>query len=170
MNQVTKDPVLKDELKDVNLSDFLTYSYCIIDDIFQEVKHYAIRKGPTYNFSDSEIICLNLVGQMVCDSELSWHSFVAKNHIDLFPKLLERSRYHRRCKDLQAITELIHYKFVILMDYHLQNWHIMDSMPIPVCVYVRASRNLRFATEFGVDNADLYGHCASKKEDIYGYT
>ena len=151
------------------MSDFLTYSYCIIDDIFQEVKQYAIRKSPSCSFSDSEIICLNLVGQMVCDSELSWHSFVAKNHIDLFPKLIERSRYHRRCKDLQAITELIRYKFVTLMDYHLQKWHIMDSMPIPVCVYVRASRNLRFATEFGVNNADLYGHCASKKEDIYGF-
>jgi len=44
----------------------------------------------------------------------------------------------------------------------------MDSLPVPVCVYVRASRNLRFATDFDVDNADLYGHCASKKEDIYG--
>lgn len=45
----------------------------------------------------------------------------------------------------------------------------MDSLPVPVCVYVRASRNLRFATDFEVDNADLYGYCASKKEDIYGF-
>jgi hypothetical protein len=145
MNQVTQDSVFKDSLKDVNLSDFLTYSYCIIDDIFQEFKHYAIRKGPACSFSDSEIICLNLVCQMVCDFESSWHSFVTKNHLDLFPKLLERSRYHRRYKDLQAITELIRYKFITLMDYHLQDWH-MDSMPVLVCVYVRASRNLRFAT------------------------
>jgi hypothetical protein len=60
------------------------------------------------------------------------------------------------------------------MDVNLQNWHMIavrrcDSLPIPVCVYARASRNLRFATDFQVDNSDLYGHCASKKEDIYGF-
>ncbi|MBB6002615.1 hypothetical protein [Arcicella rosea] len=52
------------------------------------------------------------------------------------------------------------------MATHLQDWFIMDSMP--VCVYTRASRNLRFATDFQVDNDTLYGHCASKKEDYYG--
>ncbi len=55
------------------------------------------------------------------------------------------------------------------MDVYLQEWHVMDSMPIPVCAYARASRNLRFATDFQVDNSDLYGHCAAKKENIYGF-
>jgi hypothetical protein len=169
MHQVQIDSVLKDNLKNLNLGDFLTVSFFIIDEIYQSVKHLVSRPGPEPRFSDSEVICLNLVGQMVCDSENGWYKLVKKNHLPLFPKLLERSRYHRRCKDLQQLTEVIRCKFLFFMDNHLQKWFIMDSLPVPVCVYVRASRNLRFATDFGVDNADLYGHCASKKEDIYGF-
>ena len=55
------------------------------------------------------------------------------------------------------------------MDIHFQKWHIMDSLPVPVCIYARASRNKQFASNFGVDNYHLYGHCAAKKEDIYGF-
>lgn len=169
MNRVELDPATKDKLKDLDLGDFLTVSFFIIDEIYQSIKHLAARSGPTPYFSDSEVICLNLVGQMVTDSENSWFKMVKKNYLKLFPKLLERSRYHRRCKDLQQITEVIRCKFLYFMDNHLQKWFIMDSLPVPVCVYVRASRNLRFATDFGVDNSDLYGHCASKKEDVYGF-
>lgn len=68
-----------------------------------------------------------------------------KNYNHLFPKLLERSPYHRRCKDLQQITELMRGKLLYFMDTQLQDWFVMDSMFIPVCVYARASRNLHFA-------------------------
>jgi Transposase DDE domain len=169
MHRIEIDSVIKDSLKELDLSDFLTVSFFIIDEIYKQVQHLVIRSGPTATFSDSEVICLNLVGQMVCDSEKAWHKMVKKNYISLFPKLLERSRYHRRCKDLQQLTEIIRQRFLYFMDNHLQKWFIMDSMPVPVCVYARASRNLRFATDFGVDNDSLYGYCASKKEDIYGF-
>jgi hypothetical protein len=156
-------------LKELNLEDFLKLCYYVVDEVHKQVKESLPRSGPSPSFSDSEVICLNLVGQMLCDSEKAWHKLVKKNYLSLFPKLLERSRYHRRCKDLQQITELIRVHFLYFMENHLQEWFIMDSMPIPVCIYVRALRNLRFATDFQIDNAELYGHCASKKEDIYGF-
>lgn len=169
MNRVEIDPALKDKLKDSDLGTFLTVSFYIIDEIYKELSHFVNRSGPPPTFSDSEVICLNLVGQMVNDSENGWYKMVKKNYIKLFPKLLERSRYHRRCKDLQQLTELIRCKFLYFMDNYLQKWFIMDSLPVPVCVYVRASRNLRFATEFGINNDDLYGYCASKDEKVYGF-
>lgn len=169
MSRIEIDSVFKDNLKELDLSDFLTVSFFVIDEIYNQVKYLVRRSGPNATFSDSEVICLNLVGHMVCDSEKAWYKMVKKNYLPLFPKLLERSRYHRRCKDLQQLTEVIRIKFLHFMDNHLQKRFIMDSMPVPVCVYARASRNLRFATDFGVDNADLYGHCASKKQDIYGF-
>jgi hypothetical protein len=169
MHQIELDPATKDKLKDLNLSDFLTVSFFVVDEVYRQIKHLASRPGPVPVFADSEVICLNLVGQMVCDSEKAWHKMVKKNYLSLFPKLLERSRYHRRCKDLQQMTESVRQMFLFLMDSHLQKWFIMDSMPIPVCVRVRASRNLRFTTDLNVDNSTLYGHCAAKKEDIYGF-
>lgn len=107
MHQIELDSATKDNLKDLNLPDFLTVSYFVIDELYKQIEYLASRPGPVPTFSDSEVICLNLVGQMVCDSEKAWHRMVKKNYLRLFPKLLERSRYHRRCKDLQQITEII---------------------------------------------------------------
>ena len=116
MHQSGISTSFKDSLKNTNLEDFLTYSFCIIDDIFQTIKHFVERPGPACKFYDSEVICLNLIGQMVTDSENSWHVFVQKNYLKMFPNLIERSgtppgRYHRRCKDLQQITELLFKQF-----------------------------------------------------------
>lgn len=169
MNQEHQLLALKDNPKDLDLENFLTLTYCLVDELYQTLKYIVDRPGPNPLFSDSEVICLNLVGQMAFDSEKAWHGFVKKNYIHLFPKLLERSRYHRRCKDLQQITELMRVKLLYFMNTHLQDWFVMDSMPVPVCVYTRASRNLRFAADFQVDNNTLYGHCAAKKEDYYGF-
>ena len=69
MYQVQIDSALKDNLKNLNQGDFLKVSFFIIDEIYQSVKHLVSRPGPVPALSDSEIICLNLVGQMVCDSE-----------------------------------------------------------------------------------------------------
>lgn len=55
------------------------------------------------------------------------------------------------------------------LDVHLQQWHIMDSMPVPVCGYTRAGRTHHFAAQFDVAHASLYGHCAAKKMDFYGF-
>lgn len=169
MHQESRFSVFKDTPEDLDLENFLTLTFYLVDELYQTLQYLVAGSGPTPFFSDSEVICLNLVGQMAFDSEKAWHGYVKKNYKHLFPKLLERSRYHRRCKDLQQITELIRSKLLYFMDTHLQNWFVMDSMPIPVCVYARASRNLRFTTDFQVDNDTLYGHCASKKEDYYGF-
>ena len=169
MNQEKQLLVLKDNPKDLDLENFFTLTYCLVDELYKSLHYLVDRSGPSPSFSDSEVICLNLVGQMMFDSEKAWHKYVKKNYLSLFPKLLERSRYHRRCKDLQQITELMRVKLLHLMDTHLQDWFVMDSMPVPVCVYTRASRNLRFCTDFQVDNNTLYGHCAAKKEDYYGF-
>ncbi|SFF28504.1 hypothetical protein, partial [Thermoflexibacter ruber] len=90
MHQIAIDSVFKDNIKELNLSDFLTLTFFIIDEIYKEVGQLVERSGPKPTFSDSEVICLNLVGQMVCDSEKAWYKIVKKNYLALFPKLLER--------------------------------------------------------------------------------
>lgn len=156
-------------LKSSNLEDFLTVTYCIVDELYQPLAHLVKRPGPSPRFSDSELICLHLVGQMMYDSQLAWYNYVAKNYLHLFPDLLEASRYHRRCKALQKLIEIIREHLLIFMQTHLQSWHVMDSMPIPVCKYSRAGRNKRFAYQLEVEHSSLYGHCASQKQDIYGF-
>jgi hypothetical protein len=55
-------------------------------------------------------------------------------------------------------------KLLYFIDTHLQDWFVMDSMPVPVCVYTRASQNLRSTTDFQIDNDILYEHCAAKRK------
>jgi hypothetical protein len=101
MHQVFIDSTLKDTIKGLNFEDFLIFSYCILDEIYQFLKPSIKRRGSKLIFSDIEVICFNIVGQLFCDSEKAWHGFVTKSYLHLFLHLVERSRYHRRCKDLQ---------------------------------------------------------------------
>jgi hypothetical protein len=160
---------VKDNYKNLNLEDFITVVYCLVDNLYHQISYNLSRPGDKPQFSDSEVITLNLIGQMVSDSENGWYRFVKKNYLHLFPQLLERSRYHRRCKDSQQMTEFIRKIMINLMGLDRHEFHLMDSIPVPVCVYARASRNMRFSEDFGIDNSDLYGYCASKEEKIYGF-
>jgi len=164
-----KKDSLEIELKDCDLETIFLITYYYVDELYQQMSHLVSRPGPRPVFTDSEVISVNLVGQMMSDSEKAWHSYVSRNYSKLFPDLIERSRYHRRCKDLMQLTNLMRVVLLRIMKVHTEPWHIMDSMPIPVCVYVRAGRNDRFAIEFGIDKDTLFGYCASKKEKVYGF-
>ena len=67
------------------------------------------------------------------------------------------------------MTEVMRQVLVSWMGMDNEDWHLMDSMPLPVCLRARAGRNMRFCEEFRVDNGLLYGYCASKKLKIYGF-
>lgn len=160
---------LKLTLEEGNLDDLLTVIFFHVDEFYQQVGHVVDRSGPKPAFSDSEVITLTLVNQMIIDSETAWYKFIKRNHKSLFPHLIERSRYHRRSKSLFRLTNLIRQMLLLHLDVHRQQWHLMDSMPVPVCGYTRAGRTHEFAAQFGVSHASLYGHCAAKKLDFYGF-
>lgn len=125
-------------LKSCALEDFITVTYCIIDELYRPLSHLVKRSGPPPRFSDSEVICLHLVGQMMFDSQLAWHKYVDKNYRHLFPELLEASRYHRRCKAIQRLIDVIRLQLLVFMDAHLQEWHVMAAMEWTVCPYLFA--------------------------------
>jgi hypothetical protein len=158
------------KLKESALATIFLVCYYYVDELYGQVAHLVARPGTKPTFTDAEVITLQLVGQMCdFDSEKAWHGYVRRNHLDLFPALISLSRYHRRSKDLMQVTKLIRYRLLDLLGTNQTNWHLMDSVPVPVCVYARAGRNRRFSTDFQVEEDLLYGYCASKKEKIYGF-
>ncbi len=160
---------LKVTLEEANVDQVLTVMFYYVDEFYQQISYLVCRSGPKPTFSDSEIITLTLVNQMVTDSETAWYKFVKRNYKPLFPQLIERSRYHRRSKSLFRLTNLIRQMLLVHLEVHLQQWYIMDSMPVPVCGYTRAGRSKHFAAQFEVDHHALYGHCAAKQQDFYGF-
>lgn len=68
----------------------MTLTYCIVNELYQTLKYLVNRSGPIPLFSDSEVICLNLVGQaerrpIAFDSEKAWHGYVKKIITISFP-------------------------------------------------------------------------------------
>jgi hypothetical protein len=61
----------------LELKDFITVAYIIIDDIYQEVTPTYIKERRNIKdsmLSDSEIITIGIVGELLTiDSEKAWH-------------------------------------------------------------------------------------------------
>jgi IS5 family transposase len=162
---------IADEIRQraANLETIFVIIYFFVDEEYKKLSHLVARPGPKPQFSDSEVITLSLLGEMFIDSADAWYGYVAKNHAHLFPKLISASRVHRRTKDLQLLVEMIRQKWAIALQVCNETDFVMDSMPLPVCKRARAGRNDRWAMEYNIDLADFFGHCASKKEDIFGF-
>lgn len=140
--------------------------YTVIDDLYQLLVPSAVRERPSseqITFSDSEVLTLSIM-QEACsnDSETSFHRIVAKNHLDLFPTLPSRSRYHRRRKALlQVQLHLLRY-----LMHHLRRaaaYVITDSAPIETAHFVRSQSAKRSIPEAA------YGYAPTKKRTFFGF-
>jgi len=89
---------------------------------------------------------------------------IPKNHwLYFFPGLNERSRYHRRVKDLCYIINTIRIKLLELLNVQYETHYIIDSLPIAVCHYARSGRAKAFKGK-----AD-FGYCEAKDEKFFGF-
>ncbi len=82
----------------------LTIIFAIVDDLYKKYAPDEIRNRKNISEalpSDSEIITISLVGEMMgIDSETAWHSFVKKNysHAKVFVTKKQRMEHVRRKK------------------------------------------------------------------------
>jgi DDE family transposase len=135
---------LSDYITQCDWVDVFTVWYVLVDDVYQ-LRYGGQRlrqSGPPPVCSDSEVIVLSLI----CDvyfhgQEELMLSFVKQYHTDLFPRLLSLSRFNRRRRAAHALIEGIRRTLSDqLLDPH-DELRLIDSAPIPVCVYARAKRS-----------------------------
>lgn len=164
MPELTKKYSIK-EIGD--LKDFITVTYVLIDDIYQEITPTHIKERRNINesiLSDSEIITISIVGELLTiDSEKAWLGFCKKNLNDLFPRFSHRTRFNRTRRALHSVIDAIRKELTSMLRFRDESVRIVDSIPIPVCKFGRA----RFHKSFKTDSS--YGYCASKKETYYGF-
>lgn len=158
----------KYSIKEIDdLKDFITVTYILIDDIYQEITPTHIKERRNINdsiLSDSEIITIGIVGELLTiDSEKAWFGFCRKNLRDLFPKFCDRTRFNRTRRGLHAVIDEIRRELTSILGYQSHSVRVIDSIPIPVCKFGRA----HFHKTFKVNAS--YGYCASKKETYYGF-
>jgi len=138
---------LTDFITEANWEDILTVWLVLVDDAYQALQTQfgpIRRRGPQPAFSDSEVITVGLlIDTFFHGHEALGLSFLRQYHPDLFPALLPEGQFNARRRELRMITEQI--RQYLTRSWGLvdpkDNCRLVDSAPIPVCTYGRASRN-----------------------------
>jgi len=149
--------------------DLCTYVYVATDEVYREaVAPYDTRPGPRSGFTDSELLTVSIVSELVgLDAETRCLAYLRRNHPGLFPLLPERSRYNRRRRQLAEPTNRIRGAVMGRL------WRVLEeegadlcaigSVPVPAVGFPHARHDHRW---YG---AAAYGRVASKKQTIHGF-
>lgn len=158
-------------------SDILTVNFVLIDDSYQQIDPALLpnRKftpSGRPKFSDSEVITLALFAEMVFhgDEDKSLH-FIRQYHLDMFPKVLDNSRFNRRRHQLSEAMEAIRehlrdrWRTTHPLDEESAHLRLVDSAPISICTYTRGGRCRSIPLEW---RDEWFGVCTSKKSKFFG--
>jgi len=149
---------------EIDKSTILTFMFTTVDDAMKRLPtSYTRRPGVPPKLSDSEVVTLALYQEFIGESRedhfFRLHGTELKSH---FPQLNERSRFHRRKKDLWLVIAAVRVVLVALLATFEEEVGLIDSTPVPVVTYGRDKRHTRF------HEAD-YGRCGSKGMKFFGY-
>ena len=147
-----------------DFADLCTHVYVIVDDIWQTIRHEFGHPGPESEFSDSEVMTLAIVAELVeMDEEKAFLKYVRRNHSPLFPKLPHRTRYNRRRRQLAGAVNEIRRRVLGCLPVNLAAYWLIDSLPVPVVAFHRAPQ-----TRHWLGWAD-FGRVASKQQTMFGF-
>jgi hypothetical protein len=137
----------------MDLSTFIIAVFCLIDD---QLKGQRIRqRGPAPKLSDAEVLTIEVVGEFLgMDTDKGIYLFFRRHYAEWFPTLREvhRTTFARQAANLWKIKELLWQEFLALTP-HDPTFALVDSLPLPACLFARAYRCRRFRGEaaFGKD-------------------
>jgi hypothetical protein len=148
------------------IDEFIIHVFCLVDDfIKEETSSTPLRKrGFSSHLTDSEVITMRLVGEYLGfgDEKPIWEYF--KRHwLEWFPKLGCRTTFTRQSANLWFVTQKLQKQLLQKLDADIDDLHMCDGFPIPICHFKRAG----FCRKFKGDGS--YGYCASKEETYYGF-
>ena len=148
----------------MDLSTFIVAVFCLIDD---RLKDRRVRqRGPSPELSDAEVLTIEVVGEFLgLDTDKDIRLFFRRHYADWFPALGEvhRTTFARQAANLWKVKEVLWQELLALAP-HDPAFSLVDSMPLPACLFARAYRCRRFRGEaaFGKDTAAL-------RQTFYGF-
>ena len=158
---------LTDYITDQPWVDVFTTWYVLVDTAYQGIIAETGRlrqRGPQPTFSDSEVITVALIA----DTFFHGHeelclAFIRQYHHDLFPQLLDDSRFNRRRRLIAGLMDAIRRFYTAWLIAPDDPVRLVDSAPIPVCTYMRS--NL-CQTVLG---KEYCGIMTSRRAKLYGF-
>jgi hypothetical protein len=145
--------------------------YVTIDDELKvtrqrlRVEHLR-QRGPAPKLTDAEVLTMECVGEFLgLDSDEDICTYFARHFGHFFPTLahVHRTTFARQGANLWHVKELIWRRIVGEAAPADDRLHIVDSMPVPVCRFARATfcQGFRGAARYGKDHAD--------RQTFYGF-
>jgi hypothetical protein len=139
----------------MDLNTFMVTVFCLIDDWLdgQRLRH----AGFAPSLHDSEVLTMEVVGEFLeLDADTQLWDYFRRHWADWFPALrqVDRTTFVRQAANLWKVKERLWQALLprIAYDPHIR---LIDSLPLPVCRFGRASRNRRLHdwSGWGYDDA-----------------
>jgi len=150
----------------INKNTILTIMYTIVDDAVKSspiIQTALTRPGPDPKCPDSAIVTVSLYQELIGEPREDHFYRLHENEIrSFFPNLPERSRYHRRKKDLWSIILALRVVLLVVLRAFAVEVGAIDSAPLPTVGRKRDKRSSRF-------HHGSYGYCSSKTLKYFGY-
>lgn len=158
-------------------SDILVTLYVVVDDTYQELPGHLVPRrqhtpGGTPWFSDSEVITLSLFTEMVFSgAEDKCLQFMRQYHLDMFPHLLDPSRFNWRRHQLARAMEALRcrwrdrWRVSHPLTPEEAQLRLVDSAPVVICTHSRGSRCQSIPLDW---RDEWFGVCTSKHLKFFG--
>lgn len=138
-------------------AEWIITVFVLIDDLMLKYEHQSDTRS---RVSDSEILTVAVCAAKFCQNHHE-RTVLLMNQLGYLSGPLSLSRYNRRLHHLAEWWELI---LSGLMQSHCKgDTFIIDSMPLPVCRRVRASRCKK------VRGREYCGYCPAKDYKFFGW-
>lgn len=137
----------------MDITTFMIAVYCLIEDNLVGVR--LRKRGPQPTLRDSEVLTIEVVGEFLgLDTESNIFTHFCRYYSDWFPGLrqITRTTFTRQAANLWKVKQ----ELWQMLSQHIPHdpyLSIIDSFPVPVCRFARAtySRSFREVATYGYD-------------------
>jgi len=146
----------------MDITTFMIAVYCLIED---NVAGQRLRKrGPQPTLRDSEVLTIEVVGEFLgLDTDSSIFTHFCRYYSDWFPGLrqITRTTFTRQAANLWKVKQDLWHRLAQCIP-HDPYISIIDSFPVPVCRFARAT----YCRSFG--DVSTYGYDEVARHIYYG--
>jgi hypothetical protein len=150
----------------VDLDSLIISAFCLVDDMLRRAVPTRLRRrGPRPLLADSEVLCIEVIGEhlgLSRDTEL--FGYFRRHYAHFFPALarVHRTTFVRQAANLWKVKEALWQRLLERTGCD-PSWAMADSFPLAVCRFGRAPRCRRFR------GLAAYGRDHAAKATIYGF-
>lgn len=149
-----------------NFNKFLDLTQSLLSDYLNKEGNVRFYPNPPY-LPDSHIIAFSLCQEALgIDSETWFWQKLTSDYKNNFSKLIDRTRYNARRKNLSYYTNVLQKKLANRMNSG-EDTFIIDSIPVPVCKPARGKR-LKICKERFETSPDN-GYSSVHQQNYTGY-